>query len=449
MEKDNWDSDKLGNLCDVVLGRTPSRSKKQYWGIGTSWTSIRDMSQRIITETKEQITEEGAIASRSRLIPKGTLLMSFKLSVGKLAFAAKDLYTNEAIAALPIKDLKRIDQNYLYYLLQNIPLIGGNQAVMGQTLNKSSLENLKLFFPKNIKDQKHIAQVLGDCEELIALRRESIALLDELVKSTFLEMFGDPTQQDYNREYTNLGNLGDWKSGGTPSRKKAENFGGEIPWITSGELNEVYISEAKEHITETGLIGSNAKLLQSGTLLLGMYDTAALKSSICTKEMTCNQAIAYSKLDETKCLPEFVYTAIQLGKEYYRSKQRGVRQKNMNLTMIKELEIPFPHIDAQTKFVSIFKEIQISKALFSYHLLELEHFYGRLSQDAFKGELDLSGLKLRDGKELSDLLELENSNNKEPVNTPSYKLDDYMDMEVKLNKVAEGKVAYKKRSDGI
>ena len=90
----------LSELCEILIGRTPSRSVSKYWGKGHKWVSISDMKEEFVSSTKEEITDEAIAALRCRKIPKGTLLLSFKLSVGKLAFAGTDLYTNEAIAAL-------------------------------------------------------------------------------------------------------------------------------------------------------------------------------------------------------------------------------------------------------------------------------------------------------------------------------------------------------------
>ena len=141
-------SKRLDKLCDIVIGRTPSRSNKAYWGKGRTWVSISDLKTKYITETKEEITRLGIEKSRSKLISQGTLLLSFKLSIGKLAFAGRDLYTNEAIVGLPIKDSTEIDKDYLYYILSYIPLIGGNQAAMGKTLNKKSLSALEIPYPQ-------------------------------------------------------------------------------------------------------------------------------------------------------------------------------------------------------------------------------------------------------------------------------------------------------------
>src|SRR5690606_24960569 len=118
-----------------------------------------------------------------------------------------------------------------------------------------------------------------------------------------------------------------------PSRTIDSYFKGDIPWFSSGELNNMFIYESKEKISKLAIEKTSAKHIESGSLLIGMYDTAALKSSITKINASCNQAIASAKLNEKKCTPVYVYFAIQIGREFHLSKRRGVRQRNLNLAM--------------------------------------------------------------------------------------------------------------------
>ncbi|WP_241428057.1 restriction endonuclease subunit S [Clostridium saccharobutylicum] len=154
-----------------------------------------------------------------------------------------------------------------------------------------------------------------------------------------------------------LGKVGEWKTGGTPSRSNNEYYNGNIPWLSSGELNNMYCFKSVEMITELAIKESSAKIIEKGSLLLGMYDTAALKSTINMIECSCNQAIAYSKLDEKLVNTIYVYYCIQIGKDFYKSQQRGVRQKNLNLSMIKGLEILMPDLKRQNQFADFINQV--------------------------------------------------------------------------------------------
>ena len=142
--------------------------------------------------TKERITRIGATKSGSKRIPRGTLLLSFKLSLGKRTFSGCDLFTNEAIAALHVLDHDVADRDYLYWALGSIDydrLV--DRAAKGKTLNKAKLKLLEIPLPP-LDEQKRIAGILDAADALRAKRREALGQLDTLLQSTFLDMFGDP-----------------------------------------------------------------------------------------------------------------------------------------------------------------------------------------------------------------------------------------------------------------
>ena len=137
---------KLGGedgVCDIKIGGTPSRKNPSYFMGKNLWVSIAEMNGQVITDTKEKITDKGVKESNVKLIPKGTTLLSFKLSIGKTAMAGTDLYTNEAIAALIPKDKKQISNEYLFALFNGklIDLENVGNKSFGKSLNSEYLKN--------------------------------------------------------------------------------------------------------------------------------------------------------------------------------------------------------------------------------------------------------------------------------------------------------------------
>jgi type I restriction enzyme S subunit len=238
-----------------------------------------------------------------------------------------------------------------------------------------------------LAEQKRIAGILDAADALRAKRRESLAQLDVLLQSTFLDMFGDPGLNSKSLPTATLGELGDWHSGGTPPRKRKEYFAGTIPWFSSGELEEMYISESAERITESAIQETSAKPVPAGSLMLGMYDTAALKAAFAAVDSSCNQAIAFSLLRRELCNPVFVYLAIIIGREHFRRLQRGVRQKNLNLSMVRQIRIPLPSLELQHRFADIVESVEQQKASHRSHLDELETLFASLQSRAFQGDL--------------------------------------------------------------
>lgn len=186
--KSKFFSDSLGNVCDVVIGGTPSRSNPEYFKGNNLWASISEMNGQIINDTNEKITDNAIRNSNVKLIPKGTTLLSFKLSIGKTAIAGKNLYTNEAIAGLIPKDKNKILDKYLYYLFtaNNINSSEIGNKAFGKSLNSNFLKNnIKIPIPdKNIQEK-----IINDCETIenkISNTINSIEKLNNEIEILFL-----------------------------------------------------------------------------------------------------------------------------------------------------------------------------------------------------------------------------------------------------------------------
>ena len=274
--------------------------------------------------------------------------------------------------------------NSMHFKIQ-LPKIA-NQSVNQASFSAGNLKKIKIPLPP-LDQQKQIANILDTADAYRHKTKILIDKYDELTQSLFLDMFGDPVTNNKGLNKITLGELGKWQSGGTPSRSNPKYYLGDIPWLSSGELNQKYTNDSEEHINETAIKESNTKLIEKGSILLGMYDTAALKSTINIEEVTCNQAIAYCKLDEKRVNTSFVYHIIQLGKEHYRRLQRGVRQKNLNLTMVKAIDILLPPLELQNQFAELVKAIEAQKALAEQELVKADELFNSLLQKAFKGEL--------------------------------------------------------------
>ncbi len=175
---------KLGGedgVCNILIGGTPSRKNAAYFTGNNLWVSIAEMRGQVITDTKEKITDEGVKNSNVKLIPKGTTLLSFKLSIGKTAIAGADLYTNEAIAALIPKDKKQVADKYLFSLfngkmidLENV----GNKA-FGKSLNSTYLNNeVKIPLPPIDIQQ----QIVSECEKVDEEYNKSRMTVEEYKK---------------------------------------------------------------------------------------------------------------------------------------------------------------------------------------------------------------------------------------------------------------------------
>jgi len=181
---------KLGGddgVCDIRIGGTPSRKIASYFTGNLLWVSIAEMKGQVITDTKEKITKEGAKNSNVKIVPKGTTLLSFKLSIGKTAIAGADLYTNEAIAALIPWDKKKICDEYLFALFnaKMIDLENVGSKAFGKSLNSSYLKDEVLIPLPPLAIQQHVVSECIKIDEEYYAKEKDIEDRKRKIESIF------------------------------------------------------------------------------------------------------------------------------------------------------------------------------------------------------------------------------------------------------------------------
>ena len=151
---------RFDEVFDLSLGRTPSRGVDSYWNGTHTWVSIADMScGKYISESKEYITDKALVETNIPIVKKGTVIMSFKLSIGRVCIADTDLYTNEAIMAFVPKPQYKILSEYLYYYLMCYRWNNSNEVVLGFTLNKKTISQSIVSIPP-LAEQERIVEIL-------------------------------------------------------------------------------------------------------------------------------------------------------------------------------------------------------------------------------------------------------------------------------------------------
>ena len=382
---------KLGDLCEINMGKTPSRNEPKYWGGNNSWVAISDLKGDVfISKTKEGITDLALKESGIKPVQKGTLLYSFKLSIGKVAITEKQLYTNEAIVALPIKDSKKVNNKYLYYAIQQVDLTGiGDKAVKGITLNKEKLKILEIPLPP-LSTQQQIASILDKAD---ALRRKDQALLkkyDELAQGIFMDMFGDNSNQLFKgRDIL--------KVLGGAAFKSSDYCEDGIPLIRIGTINKgyfdknqlVYLPISFENMYFRYIVKPNDLLITlTGTIGKDDYGNIFRLSNNYTKSFL-NQRVA--KLDFNENVINRIYLEYffkqKETKEQLTGVSRGVRQANISNEDIYKMEIPIPNFDLQKEFDAKITNLMNQKHLFENTQAHSEALFQSLLQQAFKGEL--------------------------------------------------------------
>ncbi|AUA30313.1 TPA: restriction endonuclease subunit S [Clostridioides difficile] len=384
---------KLNELCYINIGKTPSRNTSDYWGSGNRWLSISDLKEKYISKSKEEITDLAVEKANMKLVPKNTVVMSFKLSIGRVAILKEDMFTNEAIANFQIKNNELITSEYLYYALRTLNFNNTDRAVMGATLNKSKLNDIKIpYF--TICIQNKMVEVLNKAQELINKRKEQIEALDELVKSRFIEMFGEPINNTKKFDMKKIKEISIYlKRGVSPKYVEQSNIKVInqkcIYWRNLKVENCKYYDEnLKEKIEDIFLKQNDILINSTGTGTLGRcvkFNKIDNSEYIADSHVTVLRSIS-NNLNSDYFAALFEFTNIQ--DTIYRKCVNGsTNQIELSVSKLGEYLIMVPPIEFQNQFSEFVKQVDKLKLKIETNLKELEDNFNSLMQKAFKGEL--------------------------------------------------------------
>lgn len=288
-----WKKVRLGDIANIATGFTPKTDDKTLWNGDFPWLSIKGMDQgKYISKPNKTITEKAL--GKKKIIPAGTLLMTFKLTLGKLAILKEDMFTNEAICNFQWKN-SEIDTEFMYYALSTIDVASfGSRAVMGITLNSDSLDSIIVPLP-SLEEQKKIAEFFKLLDQRIEKQAEKVDALKEYKRGiqqkifTRELVFTDGNGNAYPEwEEKKLGEVAKIKKGFTPSTENRDFWNGDIHWLSITGFKGKYISEGTKFISKSAL--GQKSLFPAGSLVMSFKLTLG-KLGILTQPMMTNEAI--------------------------------------------------------------------------------------------------------------------------------------------------------------
>lgn len=390
---------KLSDICNISIGKTPYRDNKVFWGEGYPWISIADMNGSLyVTKTKEQITSKAVKECNCREVPENTLLMSFKLSIGKLAFTSFPAYTNEAIAALIIKDENIVYSKFLYYALKVVNLLETtDKAVKGLTLNKAKLQELKIPLPP-LETQKQIANVLDKADELRQKRKQANAKLDEFLQSVFLDMFGDPAKNEkqWDRSFmdsviTYMADIGSNGSNEVVAKNlKMSDEENYALMIRTVNLNANDFTENIKYISEDAYNFYRKSKVYGGELIMCKIGSAGkfwiMPNLNRPVSLGLNQFLI--RLKDINLFYIYYFLKTEFGQYHINKSLRGAVTQSITKSAVRELPILLPPLELQNEFAKIFEKVEDLKKKNEASAIKLDDLFNSLLQRAFKGELE-------------------------------------------------------------
>jgi type I restriction enzyme S subunit len=400
--KQSWQALRLGDVCSIEIGRTPSRGNASLWDTKREtrnvWLSIADLLQsagNVVSDSKEYISDKGALGSK--LVRKGTLLVSFKLTLGRLAFAGRDLYTNEAIAALTVFNERLLSKEYLFYFMHFFDwnkAAEGDEKIKGKTLNKAKLKEMPVLVPP-LLEQKRIAAILDEAFAGIAVAtanaEKNLANARELF-DTYLCTAIQITKKGYiSRTLSEISvDFGRGKSKHRP-RGDARLLGGVYPLIQTGDVanSNHWITSYSQTYNDFGL--AQSKLWPKGTVCIAIVganvaETAILGFDACFPDSVIGLIVNNDLADN-----EYVEFLLQTFKKILKEKGKGTARDNINMGTFENYTFPFPDVAKQKEIVAringVAAEAKRLEAVYLNKLSALSGLKQSILKKAFSGEL--------------------------------------------------------------
>ena len=407
----SWKWCKFGELVDCSMGKTPPRAEPVWWQNDIHWVSISDMKDYgHISYTKEMVSQKALEEKFGGISTKGTLLMSFKLTVGRTSILDIDAVHNEAIISIyPYVDTENYFRDYLFYILPIVTQWGDSKnAIKGKTLNSKSIANLMIplaplnelqrivakieellpyvdryaaayekleqfnaKFPEDMK--KSILQYAiqgklveqrpeeGTGEELyrqIQAEKQRLIKEGKIKKEKPLAEIAEdeiPFEIPESWKWVRLSTIGITQTGNTPSKSHPEYIGIDIPFITPGDILNGQICYSNQALS---LLGKEvARVCCAGSIMQVCIGGSIGKAAITYREVAFNQQI--NVVSPIACLSEYLFAVMQSAYFTTSMKERagGTATPIINRGLWDSLLIPLPPLAEQKRIVAKLEEI--------------------------------------------------------------------------------------------
>lgn len=380
---------KLKEIFDLHMGKTPSRNNAEYWNSNEyKWISIADLSKtgKYIRDTKEHLSKQAIDESGIKLIPANTVIMSFKLSIGKTAITAEDMYSNEAIMAFHDKHVVDILPEYLFYMFKFKNWDeGSNKAVMGKTLNKATLSDVEIDVC-SIEKQREIVDILNKIMNILENRDNEIVLLDNLIKARFVEMFGDPVSNPYGYDKVTLSDLADIKIGPFGSLLHKEDYiDGGHPLLNPSHIVDGKVSpDDKLTISDEKYEELSAYQLKTGDVVMGRRGEMGRCAVVPEDGFLCGTGSMFIRT-KGEVTADYIQKIISFPsfKKTIEDMAVGQTMPNLNVPIVSGFQIIKPPMEVQDRYYAFAEQVDKSKVKVQKALDETQKLFDSLMQQYF------------------------------------------------------------------
>ncbi len=397
---EKWQMKKLGEVCAIIGGGTPSKANTSFYGGDILWATVRDMKNDYLDDTEYKITLEAVQNSSTNIIPANNVIIATRVGLGKACFLKHNTAINQDLKALIPLNEKFLDVFYLFWWFKNISpkIVKAGTGATVQGVKIPFLQNLQIPVPP-LPEQHRIVSILDEAfTEIDKAKKnteENIKKNKELFEAKLQSVFAN-LGSDWKEDC--IGNLCDLMTGGTPSRTEKEYFDdGDIPWLVSGDVNTKEIFDCEGRITELGMKNSNAKYLPINSVLIALNGQGKTRGTVAKLRMkaTCNQSIVsiYPK-DLKKINADYIYHNLNARYQEIRkiTSDSGNDRRGLNMPLIKNIKVSYPSsLQEQLLLVQKFDKMQNERSnlelIYNQKLTQLEELKKSILKQAFEGKL--------------------------------------------------------------
>ena len=355
--RDGWVETTLGEISALQMGRTPSRRENSYWtdDLTYPFCTIADMDAKYVEPKREGVTKAAIMDGKAKMATKGTLLMSFKLTIGRMGFAARDIFPNEAIVMIEADESKVLNE-FLYLRLASMDLTeGSGRAVKGSTLNSASIASIAFLVPP-LPEQKRIVDLISSVDSYIEALQQQLestkksrnAYVNTIVFETFAR-----------GKKTKIADIAEVKGGkrlpkGTPWSEEPTDH----RYIRATDIKDgIILTENLVYVPDDVWPVISRYVVNQGDVVITIAGTigqvGVIPASLDGVNLTENAA----KIVVDRKLVRSNYLGMLLGSTYYQqdidSKTKKTTQPKLGLNMINSIEIPLPELAEQDEIFSV------------------------------------------------------------------------------------------------
>ena len=384
-----WPLKPLGEVCDVRIGRTPRRDDPRFCGGNAVWVTVRELNGGKITSSNETVSDNAVRECMPELVPAGTLLFSFKLSIGKMAVAGCPLYTNEAIAALPIKNPAELARDFLRYALLRCSHEGtADTAVMGKVLNRRKVQSLPIPLPP-LAEQERIVKLLDEADGLRKLRAQADRRTAELIPALFHEMFGE-----VKFAVSPIGDVTSLVTSGATPRGGEGVYTREGPYFIRSQnvqMNRLDLAGAAclpsgvhHQMARTQVATGDVLLNITGASIGRVAWVGELDRAANVSQHVC---LIRPKPDSVDSIYLSVLISLPTTQNFILRNQAGASRQALNHKQVRAIEIPLPPLPLQNIFARRVSEIRQMETAQAASRARLDALFQSMLHRAFNGEL--------------------------------------------------------------